>query len=261
MKEKNFKLFLFLILFLSIQSVSFSQTDKPSSKQWSLMLMGNFNTNFGVSTAMQGNFSEFYSDNYQYGDVRQFPVNDPSMSIYLAGVQLAYRFPESSFSLYSNMLTNFLVINSKNAQYTTPSGIQTMSTSGTCYISTFALGCEYSMGDRTQLWNIFGRLGLNVSAIYGTVADNIATLNVVTNVRSGFEAEFGGRLNIPSTPLALELSANYCDYNLIGKRRISQSNLGLFDIDLQDSQNPQYPNIKSKTIDFLSLRIGIRIWL
>ncbi|OGU12105.1 MAG: hypothetical protein A2X61_09835 [Ignavibacteria bacterium GWB2_35_12] len=248
--------FVFALIFsfsviLTIQI--FAQTKLPG--QWSLMFNGNYFTNFGISEAMRGTGEEFYNDLSKDYNNSKFPFGESGTQSFNFGGQLSYRFPESNFSPYLSLNLFFFFLNS-DASY--------LSTSAFASITLFvwSLGCEYTLGLPADLLNIFGRLGINTSTIAGNVHYFTET-DVIPTQRLGFETEIGGRLNIPETPLAVELITNYSNINLIGKsytKPASQPRLYLPERELNDGKNPDNPNDKDRTIDFLSIKLGLKLW-
>lgn len=260
MKDQNFKLL--LLILVSFNSIAYSQNIN-SSPRWSIMVFGNYNMNFGISPAMNGNFKQFFDEYYIMGDVTKYPLADNSVKNYISGLQSEYRFSESNFSLYGSCSNIFLKISYQSD----PANI----TDGSCYVSTLSIGCEYTFGNKSDLWNFFGKIGINSSLFYGNIShDNSLAVGfggpykyvLATEVRGGFETEIGGKLNIPASPLFIEFSTNYSNLNVIGKSSLqTKSTLYNGDAYLQDAADPRYPNIKSKTIDFLMIKIGIGYYL
>ncbi|HZV13217.1 MAG TPA: hypothetical protein VFA55_08375, partial [Candidatus Kapabacteria bacterium] len=122
------------------------------------------------------------------------------------------------------------------------------------------VGGEYTMGRRTDIFNAFARAGINGNVIHGSV-DLGTEMNTVvySEFRLGAEGEIGGRLNFSGTPLAVELGLDYTNANLTGKSYAAptvQPPYPLSSRTLNDGANPNDPNDQSRTIDFVSLRIG-----
>ncbi|HET7153439.1 MAG TPA: hypothetical protein VFJ29_06705, partial [Candidatus Kapabacteria bacterium] len=122
------------------------------------------------------------------------------------------------------------------------------------------IGGEYTLGRYTDLFNAFARVGVNGNVIHGSVdlGTEMNTL-VYSEFRLGAEGEIGGRLNFAGTPLAAEIGLDYTNANLIGKSYSApgaQPPYPLHSRTLNDGANPNDPNDQSRTIDFLSLRIG-----
>lgn len=248
----------FISIVIAALTISFSSVYSQSELlpgQWSIALSGNINTNFGVSTAMQGTAEEFKNEIlYDYNNTK-YPFGDDMAQSLFFGCQLAYRFDESPISAYMSYSNTYFVVDPT----------QILNIERTWMIVTgLTFGAEYTLGDYKQLWNTFGRAGINFNLIMGEVTYWGNSTEVDPEGRIGFEAEFGGRLNIPSTPLALELAANYTNANLIGKsysKPLAVPPDELSARNLNDGKNPDNPNDDNKTISYLSLRVGIRLWL
>lgn len=242
---KNIKFYLTVIL------LSFMLTETASAQlklpgRWSLLVFGNFNMNFGISEAMNGSSEEFRNDLETNQTYSKFPFGDGHTDNMCFGAQLAYRFPESSYSLYLNASNTYFILD--KSQFS--NGLSEMAD---LMVLSLTAGGEYTFGTFDELWNTFVRAGLNFSLIGGGIEYEDGKMDTDLALRFGFEMELGGRINIPSTPLSLELSTNYKNANLIGKSEGSKVGLlsGLFGVELDD---------KNKIIDYLSLRLGLRLW-
>ncbi|TAL67029.1 MAG: hypothetical protein EPN82_15770 [Bacteroidetes bacterium] len=247
----GFARYFLLSVILSIQI--FPQTKLPG--QWSLMFNGNYFTNFGISEAMRGKGEEFYNDLSVDYNNSKFPFGESGTKSFNFGGQLSYRFSESNFSPYLSLNLFFFYLNSDASYLSIPAHA-----SMTLFV--WSLGCEYTLGLPSDLLNFIGRLGINTSTVAGHI-DYFMETDVIPTQRLGFETEIGSRLNIPGTPLAVELLTNYSNINLIGKSYTKPATLPrlyLPERELNDGKNPDDPNDKDRTIDFLSIRLGLRIW-
>jgi hypothetical protein len=198
----------YILFSFIISNQIFAQTKLPG--QWSLMLSGNYFTNFGISEAMRGTGEEFFNDLSKDYNNSKFPFGESGTQSFNFGGQLAYRFPESNFSPYLSINLIYFFLEKSDAAYLSNPARASMTIFG------WSLGCEYTLGLPSELLNILARIGINTSTIVGNV-NYFDETDVNAAIRFGFETELGGRLNIPGTPLAVELMTNYSNINLIGK--------------------------------------------
>lgn len=252
--EIKMKKILFIVIFMAfVCNNGYSQMRMPG--QWSLMIEGNVNMNHGLSYAMRGTNDEFLADiandylNYRY------PFADRNAFSSYIGAQLAYRFPESDWSVYSDVsMTLFYTWDYIGFLNHVDAGMP---------IFSFTPGVEYTVGDPLELWNFFARAGISSNLIFGWVDYVGNEVYVNPGIRFGLDLAAGGRLNIPHTPLALETSINYSNINIIGKNFVMpdvQPNDEIIERHLNDAKNPNDPRDDDKTIDYLGFRIGLRLW-
>lgn len=194
---------------------SYTQSRLPGI--WSISIYGNYNSNFGLSEAMRGTSSEFRNDIIIDYNNSKFPFGDDDTRNICFGVGLSYWFPQSPVSVYFKFsnVTYFLQ---------KPGFLNIYTDKANMLIFSFTPGVEYSFGKSSELWNFLIRFGISLNTITG----DVTYFNNKTNLspaafRGGFETEFGGRLNIPSTPLSLEATANYTNANFIGKSYVKPS--------------------------------------
>jgi hypothetical protein len=172
-------------------------------------------------------------------------------------VQLAHRYPASPWSALAAVNFTSFFTDIFSGSY------------ARMYLWTATVGTEYALGDFADSWNAFGRAGINASLIDGRLHYNSLFFGVFdtftnTALRFGFEGEIGGRYNLQSFPLTLETSVGYTNANLIGKSFEQPATRPPYTIDstdLNDGANPNNPDQGAKTIDFVSLRLGIRVRL
>lgn len=232
-------------------NVSNSQTRLPG--QWSIMLNGNLEGNFGASEAMNGSKDEFLSDVSVDYNNRKYPFGDEATKSGNIGFMLSYRLVDNPLSFNFGVNNYYFYLQSDGFFSENKALMNIMS---------FTPGIEYTYGETSQLWNVFGRLGLNFNIIWGKTEYFIIT-EVIPTFRLGGELELGGRLNIPSTPLAIELSAAYVNANLIGKSYTRFSERPPQELDkreLNDGKNPDNPDDVNRNIGFITLKAGIRLW-
>jgi len=221
-----------------------------------------------ASSSMRGTLYGFEQDfangynNHQYpfGDGRSFAAN--------FGGHLAYRFrSEKSPGEYTySHWSAFIGVQGTFFSVSDPAVFSNSdNNSFSILIATWTLGAEYTLGDPSDLFNAFGRVGLDANLISGSILYNYYFSTAITDAfRFGYEAEIGGRYNIPATPLAIEASVDYTDANLLGKNYVAPATLNNSNIlrerALNDGANPNDPSDQSRTINDLSFRLGGRIW-
>ncbi len=233
---------------------------------WSLLL--SLSSSYPISPSMRANGTEMALDilgDTAYTTMR-YPFGDPSTTGHGWGGDLAYRFPESDVSAMAGLnLVTFIARDAGGQQ-------------ARLSILTFSAAGEYALGGARDIWNTFVRAGINLSLIGGDIryVDTIRLdpplplrvpvdirTEVPTATRLGIQTEFGGRVNLPGWPLSVEASAIYTNANLIGRSYTPArkgGNIGLAERGLNDGADPDNPLDRSRTIDFLSLRGGIRLW-
>ena len=246
-----------IVLILSItniQSLSSKMTKMPG--QWSLFAGGNFATNFGISNSMLGTMESVETEYLKYNDYKQFPFADSKTKNSNFTLNLSYRLPEDNLGFFINLeSTIFNVDNDLRTIWGDPLA----DVWGTLRISSFIPGIEYNFGNTDELFNAFGRLGISFNIVGGEVRYHNYYVDLIPAFRIGLLTEIGGRINIPSTPLSFEVSGNYTNVNLIGKTRDQEWNY-LSKIELNDAADPDNSDIPAKTIDFISLKFGLRVW-
>jgi hypothetical protein len=82
-------------------------------------------------------------------------------------------------------------------------------------------------------------------------------------IRIGIDIGTGLHWNMKFLPVALEGSGSYLNANIIGKQ-FTQSPIGLnypsIHIGLNDAWNPEDPTDHNRTIAYLSIKLGTRVW-
>ncbi|MDQ1266880.1 MAG: hypothetical protein QG635_2033 [Bacteroidota bacterium] len=242
-----------LCLFMMIGSIpGFAISKLPG--QWSLLISGNVLMNYGISESMRGSLDDFYKEfetNYQNS---KYPFADDNVFTGNFGGQLAYRFPESDISIYFALTGTYF----SSPKYSYFNGTNKV----VMLVTNYTPGIEYCFGTPDDIWNVFGRLGLCFSNIVGSVYYLSQDINLSYAFRIGYEAEAGGRLNIPHTPLSFEMSVNYTNANLFLKKYTEPNRTPpqvIIDRELNDGEGGS-PKQNAKTIDFLSFKIGVRLW-
>ncbi|MFH1052052.1 MAG: hypothetical protein V1779_14115 [bacterium] len=247
------KKFIVLLTMIFLSNMS-SSANSRFPGEWSFMLDGNIFTNYGISPSMLGTMEEFYTEFEETYENSKYPFsNDDIFSSNLRG-QIAYRFPESAISIYFNLGSTYFL----TPKYYFFEGTDRVS----LFIGTFTPGIEYCFGESEDLWNVFGRAGICFSSIGSTVYYLSQKIRLTGLYRIGFETEIGGRLNIPRTPVSIEIITNYTNSNLFLKNyqtpALKPPQL-IFDRDINDGAGGTI-NSGDKTIDFLCFKIGARLW-
>lgn len=224
--------------------------------QWSLYAGGNYSLNAGISNSMRGTMESVEQDYVNYKDYTQFPFADDKTTSMNLLFNLSYRFPESNIGLFCNInFTNFNVDNDLRTIFGTVLADKWMN----LRISSFTPGIDYTFGNEDDLFNAFGRFGIGFNIIGGNVRYSNDYVDINSALRIGFMTEIGTRINIPSTPISYEMSVNYNNINLIGKTRDEEFNY-ITRIELNDSKSNDNPKIPAKTIDYISVNFGFRLW-
>lgn len=234
-------------IIILLPSILLSQTKLPG--RWSLLLDAGLLKPVSSNQSIESYLTEF-SETYE---AKKFPFDGISGSF---GGKLFYTPPNSSFSPYvgceMNLLYNSVILDNHNN-----------------YVSildvSWALGLEYAFSIIDSSLKCFGRAGITSNVIVGSINyQYYYYTNIKPAVRFGFELETGLDWVVPGTPLSLELSVGYANTNLIGKNytepaTLRNSNI-LHEVTLNDGNSDKYPQNTSKTLDFVWLRIGARLW-
>lgn len=233
--------------------------DEPHG-QWSFAAFGGFD--YSVSSSMHGDMAQYQAALENGTTAAQYPFGGNRFySIGLEG-QVAYRYAKSPISIYFGAYGSNFYAGYGGFRFS-QTGRFAMS------IVTATAGVEYTFGQVYQRWNFFGRFGLNSSAIAGNYRvgnGNRFTDTMVnsTDTRFGFEAEIGERYNFPRTPFGIEASINYANINLFGKSYttpvLQQPFFRAAAGSINDGKNPNDPSDNARTIDYLSFRLGARIY-
>jgi hypothetical protein len=214
---------------------------------WSIMLDAGYN--IPVSSSMRGSPDDVFDDVADDYNSKQYPFGEGTIG-FNGGGHISYRFAESNWSPYVGLRPIFFHVDNF---------FQT----ATMFAIVWSAGAEYTLGTITDTWNAFGRAGLNSSWISGRTEYFGYDTRITPTIRFGFEGDIGGRWNIPRTPLSVEGAIGYAQINLIGKdyeAPAAQPPRVLSERALNDAADPNNPEDESKTIDYLSFRLGGRIW-
>ncbi|MFI5264621.1 MAG: hypothetical protein ACHQM6_08910 [Candidatus Kapaibacterium sp.] len=217
---------------------------------------------YSLSSSMHGDIGQYEAALAGGKTSVQYPFGSNQAFSMAFGAQVEYRIEQSQISWYASGYGQ-----SFNAGY----GFRG-STSGrfTMTILSTAAGIQYTLGQTYQTWNFYGRVGIVPSIISGSnrsgngnrfFYDSLRVNSV--DSRFGMEVEFGERFRIPRWPIGIEASINYTNVNLFGKSYTAPVSPGaLFGVSasINDGKNPSDANDAARTIDFLSLRIGARIY-
>lgn len=245
-------------------------TGKAISGTFSLMIDGNFwNGDYGVSESMR--YTEIF-------------VKPPlKLAYYIAIIPASvgagskcgsinfdfdYRLDSSNFSIYFSLTESLF---QSFIRYNTDAGEQDIY----LMLTSYKLGLGYTIGNKLNLWNTFFRFGLNVSnlqlstnwRVWANPINEYGSFETEYVNRYGFNMLVGGRLNIPSPfswiRLSVEPTISYCMVNLLTKT-YSDSVTAIYGtyrekVNLNDASNPNDPNSSPRYIDYISLRVGLRI--
>jgi len=248
------------VFFLFFPSKSKGQDveDDPMPGGWSLGVSTGFQ--YAVSSSMHGEITEYESALAAGATAAQYPFAGNRAYAIGFGAQIEKRIRRSPVSLYVNAYGMSLRAgngfrNAEGGRYT----MTVLSTSG---------GIEYTFGQLYQSWNFYGRIGI-VSSTIGIsnrgssdrFSDSLRLSG--SDSRIGIEIEVGERYHFPRSAIGIEASINYTNVNLFGKSYTDPANAGgLFSRGsfINDGKNPDDANDTPRTIDFLSLRVGARIY-
>jgi hypothetical protein len=209
-----------------------------------------------LSKSMRGSTEEFRRDLAQDYTFSRYPFGDNLATSSTYGFQFAFR-PASL------PLAPFVGI--QHTGFSVDDSLQNEVRLG---LWTFSLGGEYALGDYRDRWNAFGRLAINMSLVDGALSyRNLPPLGAMSvemesGSRIGFEGAIGARFNLQSMPLSIESSVGYTDANLSGRsfRQPSpQPPQPLDRIGINDAPDPADPADAGRTIDYVSMRLGLRL--
>jgi len=242
----------FLFALLVMASLAKAQTTMPLHMQtanhpWTIVLEGGYAS--GVSASMRGTNAQFQSDIEKDYNNSTYPFGDPNAWGESVGVRVEYRFLPGNISAYTSArLTPFTTSNSAGD-------------SAELAIGSISLGAQYSY-DISPSLDVFGKAGINGSQIVGQLIYYFGTVNVPTpNDRYGFELGLGADWN-PWSILLLRIFADYSDVNAIGKSYTAPAASPPYFIlsrALNDGVNPNNPNDKPRTIDYLLIGIAFGV--
>jgi len=236
--------------------------DKPTGI-WSMAITSGFN--YSLSSSMHGDIGDYEAALASGATPAKYPfaLNRSFGAGY--GLSGEYRFARSPISLYATGYGN-----SYRAGYgfrNSPGGSFTMT------IVSLAAGIEYTTGQTYQTWNFYGRMGIVPSTITtsnrSTAGGNRFAVDSLRSnsidARTGLEIEVGERYHIPRWPIGIDISINYTNVNLIEKSYTAPAyNTGaLFspvNNSINDGKNPNDAADNPRTIDYLSLRVGVRYY-
>jgi hypothetical protein len=206
-----------------------------------------------VSPSMRATFQDFKSDVMFDATPRNYPFGDDRTESISFGGQVAYRLPATPISAVIGLRqTRFLTTVEDNS-----------SEEARLTITTLTFGGEYAYGEPSDMLNLYGRLGANFNWMNGrAIVNYFVPIERPINeaIRFGGEVEVGGRVNIPTLPVSIDIGVNYTNANLLGKE-FTPSSIGEAPTELNDGKNSDDPEDQPRAIDFVSLRGGIRVWL
>lgn len=246
---------LVLSLFFFLLTASNAKINKLPG-QWSISASSSFGATYGVSHSTQGTLSSMESDYLKYNDFTQFPFSDVQNKAFNSTFMIAYNFPESPWSLFlAADNTMFTVDNELRTIF----GSNMMDKWAKLHVTSFLPGVEYAIGKYEDMFNVFGRVGVGLNLISGNVRYGKDYADLMTCFRVGVFSEFGIRYNFKFMPVSLELSCSYTNANLFGKTR-NEFIQTISEINFNDASDPHNSAIPNKTLDFVSVKLGTKIW-
>lgn len=244
---------LFVVIFFFFTVSLFAQPKLPG--QWSLEF--DLGYTFPTSASMKGTLNNFQSDVQKNYNNTSFPFGDSRAFTSTGGAALSYRFPFSAWSLYGAEYGFVSYVDNGFAKNTFLSENAELDNVAT------VLGAEYAIGSPSERLNAFARLGLALSYFSGNVNFSGNHVELSPTFRGGIDLGIGGRWNWSFVPLALEVSISYLNANLVGKSYQTPDAIPphqLLQRSLNDNKNPNNPYDVSRSIAYLSFRLGVRIW-
>jgi hypothetical protein len=247
------KVIFFAIAFSFLSTSLFAQPKLPG--EWSLE--GDLGYTIPVSSGMRGTSTQFQQDIQKNYNNKTYPFGDSRALSFIGSTILSYRFPASSWSAYGAIYGITSGVDNGFAQNTI------LSENADLFDLAYVLGTEYTLGDPSERLNAFARIGLALSWFSGDVNYFGNHVALTPAYRGGIDLGIGGRWNWAFAPLALEVSVSYLDANVVGKSYQAPSTAPpnqLLERSLNDGKNPNDPNDVSRTISYLSFRLGGRVW-
>lgn len=225
------------------------------SGQWSLSF--DFGYSLPASAGMNGTSSEFQQQVQSNYNNKSYPFGDKRAISTITSAMLSYRFPASAWSIYGAEYGFVSTVDNGFAKYGFLSENAELDNIAT------VLGAEYTLGEPSERLNAFARLGLGFSLLTGYVNYSSSHVDLDATLRGGIDCGIGGRWNWSFAPVAVEVSVSYYNSNIVGKSYQAPSATPpaqILDRSLNDGKNPNDPNDVSRTIAYLSFRLGGKIW-
>jgi opacity protein-like surface antigen len=220
----------------------------PATHPWSIVLEGGYAS--GVSASMRGTNDQVQVDLEKDYNNSTYPFGDPNAWGDGFGIRGEYRFLPNNIGIYAALhSTSFITSDA-------------FSDSGVMFINTASIGAKYSL-DLSPAIDVFGRVGINGSFLGGHLAYTYGDVDLTTpNTRFGFELGLGADWN-PWSILLIQAFVDYSDVNLLGKSYTAPATSPpnfLWSRALNDGANPNNPNDKPRTIDYLlsGIALGVR---
>ncbi len=247
----------FLLFFAGLVSAQ----EKPTGV-WSVAISSGFN--YSVSSSMHGDIGQYEEALKSVTTSAQYPFALNRSFGGGLGANAEYRFAKSPLSLYVGAYGSSF--NAGNGFRNSSGGRFTMT------ILSLAAGIEYTFGQTYQTWNFYGRIGIvptTINTSNRTGNGNRFSFDSLrinaTEARTGLEIEVGERYHFHRLPFGIEASVNYTNANLIGKSYSAPVyQTGFFgrgqNGSINDGKNPNDTSDNPRTIDYLSLRVGVRFY-
>ena len=225
----------------------------PPMHPWTVAIEGAYAS--GVSASMRGTNSEFQSDLEKDYNNSHYPFGDPNAFGVGFGIQADYRFLPNDFGIYAAV---------RSAGFLTTETL--IEDTAFMDVNTLAVGASYTY-DLSNAFDLGAEAGINGSLIGGHIAYNTffyrGTTSITTpNTRFGFELGLRADWN-PWAFLLVRAFVKYSDMNVIGKSYTPPPTSPpnpLLTRALNDGANPNNPNDKPRTIDYVlsGLAIGVQ---
>jgi hypothetical protein len=246
------------LFFLFLPRPATAQDSRPGG--WSIAI--STGGQYSLSSSMHGDIAQYEAALSNGTAPAQYPFAANRAFGLGFGAQLEYRIQGSPLSLYAG---------GYGMSFNAGSGFRN-STTGRFTMTIFSTtgGLQYTFGQTYQRWNFYGRIGFAPTVIASSNRSGNGNrsffdslrLNTVDS-RVGMEIEIGERYHFPRLPIGIEASINYTNANLFGKSYTDPATFGaLFGAgdSINDGKNPNDPTDNARTIDFLSIRFGARIY-
>jgi len=242
--------------FLTISLLPFSLLCQPKLPgQWSLAF--DFGYSLPASSGMNGSSSEFQQEVQRNYNNKSYPFGDKRAISTITAAMVSYRFPSTAWSIYGAEYGFVSTVDNGFAKYGFLSENAELDNVAT------VLGAEYTFGEPSERLNAFGRFGIGFSLFSGNVNYSNSHVDLAATFRGGVDLGIGGRWNWSFAPLAIEASVSYYNANLVGKSYQAPDATPpsqILERALNDGKNPNDPNDVSRTIAYLSFRLGGRVW-
>lgn len=241
----------FLICIAFIPSLAHSQDSSMIiNKKWAINEWITYNP-FPVSTSIRGSNEQLKTENKDNNILTKYPSQAEWYSIYIGlGSKVMYSVTEE-IDIYIGISGHFFSRYNKSEEIL-------------LIVLGSQIGGEYTFLPRTNNFNVFTRLGISCNYVSGPAVfvylygNPYAVMNPFWGI--GFEVEPGIRYVIPSSPVAIELSGNYYNTNLISKSYIEPQELINTNPNKAEN-NGAINSYNPRNVDFFQIKLGAKLWL